>query len=48
MATWTTALEARVKVDEELEGSLRTALAAAFANPKPGAGAGLRTAGGSF
>jgi hypothetical protein len=36
MATWTTALEARVKVDEELEGPLMTALAAAFAEPKPG------------
>ncbi len=36
MATWTTALEARVKVDEELEGSLMTAVAAAFADPKPG------------
>jgi hypothetical protein len=36
MTTWTTALEARVKVDEELQGAFMTALAAAFAEPKPG------------
>jgi hypothetical protein len=35
MATWTTELEARVKVDEELKGALMAALAAAIPEPKP-------------
>ena len=35
MATWTTELEARVEVDEELTGALMAALAAAFPEPKP-------------
>jgi hypothetical protein len=35
MATWTTVLEARVEVDEELKGALMAALLAAFPEPKP-------------
>jgi hypothetical protein len=35
MATWTTELEARVEVDEELKGAFLAALVAAFAEPKP-------------
>ena len=35
MATWTTELEARVEVDEELKGALMAALVAAFPEPKP-------------
>jgi hypothetical protein len=35
MATWTTELEARVEVDEELKGALMAALLAAFPEPKP-------------
>jgi hypothetical protein len=35
MATWTTELEARVEVDEELNGALMAALLAAFPEPKP-------------
>ena len=35
MATWTTELEARVEVDEELRGALMAALVAAFPEPKP-------------
>jgi hypothetical protein len=34
MATWTTELEARVEVDEELKGALMAALLAAFPEPK--------------
>ncbi len=36
MAMWTTELEARVHVHEQLRGSWMTALAAAFPEPKPG------------
>jgi hypothetical protein len=35
MATWTTELEARVELDEELKGPLMAALVAAFPEPKP-------------
>src|SRR2546422_6983930 len=35
MATWSTGLEARVEVDEELTGALMAALVAAFPEPKP-------------
>ena len=35
MATWTTELEARVEVDEELTGAFMAALVAAFPGPKP-------------
>ena len=35
MTTWTTELEARVEVDEELRGALMAALVAAFPEPKP-------------
>ncbi len=35
MAIWTTELEARVEVDEELKGALMEALVTAFPEPKP-------------
>ena len=35
MTVWSTEVEARVQVSEELTGALMLALAAAFAEPKP-------------
>ena len=36
MATWSTEVEATIEVDEQLVGAFMVALAAAFAEPKPG------------